>query len=110
MAVDFKLIGKRMQHRRKALGKTQEHLAEYLDVSVGYVSNMERGATKISLTTLARISDFLTCDMADLISQTSTGSRSYLSDELNELIHSLTNDEKNTLLTLLRAYKSAHDQ
>ena len=41
MAVDFKLIGKRIQDKRKGLKKTQEDLAEYLDVSVGYVSNME---------------------------------------------------------------------
>ena len=86
--------------------KTQEELAEYLDVSVGYVSNMERGTTKISLTTLVNISDFLGCDVSDLVSKVSTNADSYLKDELNDLINSLSNREKNTLLILLQAYKS----
>ena len=104
MAVDFKLIGKRIQEKRKNLNKTQEDLAEYLDVSVGYVSNMERGTTKISLTTLANISDFLQCDVSDLVSKVSTNGNGYLNEELSTLINSLTNKEKNTLLSLLQAY------
>lgn len=105
MAVDFKLIGKRIQDKRKGLKKTQEDLAEYLDVSVGYVSNMERGTTKISLTTLVSISDFLGCDVSDLISRVSTNGNSYLSEELSTLINSLNNYEKNILLALLQTYK-----
>lgn len=105
MAVDFKLIGKRIQDKRKGLKKTQEDLAEYLDVSVGYVSNMERGTTKISLTTLVSISDFLDCDVSDLISRVSTNGNSYLSEELSTLINSLNNYEKNILLALLQTYK-----
>ena len=105
MAVDFKLIGKRIQEKRKDLKKTQEDLAEYLNVSVGYVSNMERGTTKISLTTLVNISDFLGCDVSDLISKVSTNGNSYLSEELGVLINSLSNHEKSTLLSLLQTYK-----
>lgn len=106
MAVDFKLIGKRIQNKRKSIHKTQEDMAEYLDVSVGYISNMERGATKISLTTLANISDFLGCDLSELVSQTSTGSADYLKSELNEIIDAFSNCEKNILLNLLKTYKN----
>lgn len=105
MAVDFKLIGKRIQSKRKSIHKTQEDMAEYLDVSVGYISNMERGTTKISLTTLANISDFLGCDISELVSQTSTGSADYLKSELNAIIDSFGNKEKNILLNLLKTYK-----
>lgn len=105
MAVDFKLIGKRIQTRRKALGKTQENLAEYLDVSVVYVSNMERGVTKISLTTLSNISDFLGCDVAELVSNTSTDSGKYLKNDIDEIIDSFDNSEKHILLGLLQTYK-----
>ena len=105
MAVDFKLIGKRIQEKRKELKKTQEDLAEYLDVSVCYVSNMERGTTKISLTTLVNISDFLGCDVSDLVSKVSTNGNGYLSEELGALINSLSNQEKHILLSLLQTYK-----
>lgn len=86
MAVDFKLIGKRIQDKRKNIKKTQEELAEYLNVSVGYVSNMERGTTKISLTTLVNISDFLGCDVSDLVSKVSTNGNTYLSEELSQIV------------------------
>lgn len=110
MAVDFKLIGNRIQKKRKALKKTQEDLAEYLDVSVGYVSNMERGVTKISLTTLANISDFLGCDVAELVSNASTGSSKYLKNSLDEIINSFDSDEKHILLGLLKTYKEMSKQ
>ena len=46
MHVDYKLIGGRIKERRKARGMTQEQLAEALSVTVGYVSQMERGVTR----------------------------------------------------------------
>ena len=110
MAVDFKLIGKRIQQKRKALGKTQENLAEYLDVSVVYVSNIERGVTKISLTTLSNISDFLGCDVAELVSNTSTNSGKYLKNDIDEIINSFDNNEKHILLSLLKTYKDMSEQ
>lgn len=110
MAVDFKLIGKRIQEKRKSMQKTQEDMAEYLDVSVGYISNMERGVTKISLTTLASISDFLGCDLSELVSQTSTGNADYLKSELNDIIDSFGNKEKNIILNLLKTYKNISKQ
>lgn len=104
MNIDFELIGNRIQSRRKSMSKTQENLAAYLDVSVGYVSVLERGKTKISLTTLAKISDFLSCDIAELITNTSTGGRGYLESELQSTVEMLSPKEKQTLLRLLCAY------
>lgn len=49
MSIDYKLLGNRIKEQRIAKGTTQEHFAEQMDVSVGYVSQMERGITKISL-------------------------------------------------------------
>lgn len=106
MDIDFKLIGSRIQTKRKHLRKTQEDLAEYLNVSVGYVSTLERGKTKISLSTLARISDFLGCDISELISHTSTNGAEYMDSELSSTVNRLDAKEKQTLLTLLNAYLS----
>ena len=55
MAVDYDQLGRRIKERRRALGHTQDTLAEALGVSVGYVSQIERGVTKVSLDTLASI-------------------------------------------------------
>lgn len=104
MAVDFKAIGGRIKQKRKDRGMTQEQLAERLFVSVGYISNIERGTTKINLTTLSDIADILDCDVSELIRQTSTGSKNYLSSELSEIIGGLNNNEKNLLFHLLNTY------
>ena len=47
MSIDYKLIGSRIKSERIRQKITQEKLAESLDVSVGYVSQLERGITKI---------------------------------------------------------------
>ena len=66
MNVDYSLIGSRIKSKRKEKRMTQEMLAEALEVSVGYVSQVERGVTKISLDLLAEISGILECDIAFL--------------------------------------------
>ena len=55
MNVDYFAIGQRIKQVRRDRGMTQERLAEALSVSVGYISQIERGVTKISLETLAAV-------------------------------------------------------
>lgn len=82
MAVDYKLIGGRMQRARKALAMTQEQLAEKIGVSVGYISQIERGCTKVSLDTLSVIALYLNCDISQLIAGVTPGQEAYMQDEL----------------------------
>ena len=49
MLVDYILIGKRIKDYRNKCGFTQGALAEKLDVSVGFISQIERGITKPNL-------------------------------------------------------------
>lgn len=90
MAVDFFTIGQRIQKRRKMLRKTQEQMAEALSVSVGYVSQLERGVTKISLDTLSEITEYLNCNFSELLDGTVVQSSSYLNDELKILKNNLS--------------------
>lgn len=106
MSIDFDLIGKRIQEKRKAINRTQENLAEYLNVSVGYVSTLERGKTKISLSTLAKISDFLKCDISELVSKISMGGENYLDNDFEKLINQLDTNERKMLYKLLNTYLS----
>lgn len=85
MAIDYSIIGKRIKEKRHFLKQTQEDLAEFLSVSVGYVSQIERGVTKINLDTLSNISLFLNCDVTELLRETSLGSSDYLKQEFSEI-------------------------
>ena len=104
MAVDFKLIGSRIKAVRKSRDITQEMLAEWLSYSTGYVSNMERGTTKISLNTLARIADLLDCDIGELVTGSSTGRKMYLEEEFGALLAKLSENEKRTAYKMLDLY------
>ncbi len=94
MAIDYELIGSRIKVARKRKDMTQEMLAERLDVSVGYVSQVERGITKISLDLLASISDILECDIAEFVCASSTTSENYLSREITQNYDKLSNKER----------------
>lgn len=104
MSIDYKILGKRIKAQRLIKGTTQEHFAESMDVSVGYISQLERGITKISLERLASISDYLSCDMALLLEGVNSDNPHYLSKEFQELFERLNSKEKKLLILLLREY------
>lgn len=73
MSIDYNLIGKRIQKSRKAAKMTQENLAEMMNVSVVYISQIERGVTKASLTTLDSICQCINCDLIYILFGVSQG-------------------------------------
>lgn len=106
MAVDFKLIGSRIKQRRKVCGKTQEDLAADIYVSAGYISQIERGITKVNLETLSEIADILKCDIADFVSMSNLHSNDDLKSDFSLLYNQLSIEERNMLYVLLAAYTS----
>lgn len=54
-----KLIGKRIQQRRKELGYSAEKLSEHINLSQQQLSRYERGASKINVAHLIEIAIFL---------------------------------------------------
>ena len=67
MGIDYIKLGKNIKYCRKQKNITQEQLAEELDMSAGFVSQIERGVGRMSLDTLINICDFLECSAGDII-------------------------------------------
>ena len=61
--LDYKVIGKKIRARRKALDITQEQVAEYLDVNPSHISNIEAGRAHPSLVALINIANCLHCSI-----------------------------------------------
>ena len=59
MAVDFSIIGERIKKARKAKKMTQEDLAEKMDVSIAFLSRIERGTSQINLKRLSQVCNIL---------------------------------------------------
>lgn len=61
--LDFKTIGQKIRLRRRAMGITQDFIAEQLDVNPSHVSNIECGRANPSLTVLVKIANILHCSV-----------------------------------------------
>lgn len=100
MAVDYFSLGQRIQARRKSLHMTQEQLSEAISVTVGYVSQIERGITKVNLETLSKIADILECDMTEFLGGMSHNSAEYLSNDFKVVFFKLNPTNKKMLLEI----------
>ena len=55
--MDYTALGKEIRELRRKRNLTQEKLAELADLSVPYISHLERGTKKPSLAVLVRLAD-----------------------------------------------------
>ena len=62
------VLGKAIRHRRKALGKTLEKVAEETELTTGFISQVERGISSPSLSSLMAIAASLQTSLEHLVS------------------------------------------
>lgn len=86
MALDYTLIGSRIRSARNAKGFTQENLAEKLDVSIAFLSRVERGNVEINLKRLSQICALLDVSEGDILNGSSNSSKNYLSKDFSFLL------------------------
>ena len=101
MNIDYQSIGQHIKAQRKAHGYTQEQLSEMLSVTVGYVSQIERGIAKVNLDMLAHIATVLHCDITELIAGVTTQHESYLLNELSQRWSQLNQAQRRIVLDLM---------
>lgn len=88
MALDYNIIGQRIKQARLAKNYTQEELSEKIDVSVAFLSRVERGNSHINLKRLTQICNLLDVSEGYILSGTSSDSENYLSKEFFDLLKS----------------------
>lgn len=98
MAVDYITIGQRLKEARKSVSITQEQLAEKINVTVGYISQCERGISHMNLEKLSEVADVLKCDLSYFIAGTSVKSHNYLNDEFMTKFQKLSPQQKKMLI------------
>ena len=93
--MDFKSIGKKIADKRILLGKTQEEIAEKLDSSANYISNIETGLKSGSLLFYIKVANELNLSLdylfSDELPQVSTEMSS--NKEILDMIDLLSKDE-----------------
>lgn len=90
MKPDYNIIGKRIRNSRIEKRLTQEELADRLNISVAYMSRMERGSTKVNLKRLIQIAEILDLTPGYLLTGSNIESKDYLKTEFNEILEKCT--------------------
>ena len=98
MSVDFCLIGERIKIKRREKKLTQEQLAEKIDVTVGYISQCERGISKINLEKLSEVAYILNCDIGYFVSGSSVECEEYLKEVQIDKYEKLTPTQKKQII------------
>lgn len=99
--MELKRLGVRIQQYRKALGLTQEDIADRMGCSLTYISKLENGKSSCNLERLFELSNLLECDAAELLLGINMGSSQYLDSELGQMVTQLTPNDKELLCAMM---------
>lgn len=96
-----KLIGQRIQQRRREQGYTAEKLSECVDISQPQLSRYERGTNKINMSHLVAIATFLKTPISYFFADC-MGQFEWNNDELDRHWQELSASQKMLFIPLLK--------
>lgn len=102
MAVDYTVIGERLKKARKDKHLTQEQLAEKIDVSIAFLSRIERGSSQINLKRLSQICQILEVTEGDILNGSSSKSTKYLNSEFADLLKNCSAEKQKLIYDIAR--------
>ena len=102
MALDFAVIGHRLKRARLDKKMTQEDLAEQLEVSVAFLSRIERGLSHVNLKRLSQICSILGVSEGYILNGTASTSEQYLISEFNEILSNCPADKQKLIYKIAK--------
>ena len=103
--IDFESIGKKLKEIRLSKGLPQDAVASAAEVNTSHISNIENNHVKVSLPTLIYICNALGVTVDYVLSGEYTGDYSSIDREIMKEILSLSDEEKERVLRVVRALK-----
>lgn len=101
--MDYYAIGQRIRKFRKALGLSQEMLAEKVNISTTHMSHIETGNTKLSLPVLVALANALEVRTDDLLYDETPTTRTSSINEIMHILNTSTKQELQIIVDILRA-------
>jgi len=102
MALDYTIIGERLKKARTDKKMTQERLAEKWDVSIAFLSRIERGNSHINLKRLSQICEILGVSEGYILNGTSSNSANYLTSEFNDILNSVSPEKQKLIYKMAK--------
>ena len=81
---------------------TQEQLAEKIDVSIAFLSRIERGSSQINLKRLSQICELLDVTEGDILNGASSKSVKYLDFEFANLLKNCSSDKQKLIYDIAK--------
>lgn len=107
LEINYKAIGQRIKIARIKKGKTQESVADIIDITPPHMSNIETGKTKLSLPTLIAIANALSVSVDTLLCDNVLTSKVVFEKEAKEIFKDCDEYEVRFLVDLLKSAKEA---
>lgn len=102
MAIDYNIIGQRLKKARTDKKITQEKLAEQLDVSIAFLSRIERGSSHINLKRLTQICEILGVSEGYILNGSSSDSKNYLNSEFSNLLNNISSEKQKLIYKIAK--------
>ena len=106
MALNYQMLGRRIQQTRTARRLSQFQLAELIGTSPTFVSHIERGTKGPGLETLILIADALHTSMDLLLTECRMNHPDIQTDEFSEILKDCTPYERFVLFQTLKNLKT----
>lgn len=105
-ANDYEKLGSRIKSLRQQMNLTQAEVAAALDVTPGYISNVENNRCAMSLRILIYYAQLMQISLDALIGQIDSEYRpTALDHELTDLISKMSTDEKQKLMKMIKIWQ-----
>lgn len=101
MAIDYKILGKRIKDARKSKGMTQEQLAAATGMSQQHIGNIETASSKLSLQALVDIANALKTTSDALLYDSLIPDADPYYQQAKDILQDCSNHEKEILLHLM---------
>ncbi|MBR1803092.1 MAG: helix-turn-helix transcriptional regulator [Clostridia bacterium] len=102
MALDYTIIGERLKKARTDKKMTQEKLAEKLDVSIAFLSRIERGNSHVNLKRLSQICEILGVSEGYILNGVSSSSSNYLASEFNDILNAVSPEKQKLIYKIAK--------
>lgn len=100
MLPDYSVIGRRIRNTRLQRNLKQEELADKIDVSVAFMSRVERGKSQVNLKRLTQIAEVLNVSPGFLLTGSNVSSRDYLKEDFSVLLERCTPQQQKLIYQL----------
>ncbi len=102
--INYHEMGSRIRKQRELLGYTREQLAEKLDVSTKFCSDIELGVKGISIQTLAKLTDLLNLSADYILFGESIQGNSIELEMISLLIQKCPEKYRKNLITIVSTF------